>query len=344
MLTDQSHVVGGQGYCDPNREDQGYSFVPASSMSTVIGKVIPRPDEEGSFKIDHGLLFDDSSINNTIQLSKSIDPIGFAAHIKENTLMIPTEQPTQQLRGESPVLIQYDELPYYKTGEQIANVTDVTRDPVSGTLTVNHDGHYTGLGLGTEGSTFGEKLDASIGTIGVTGAKGALGPRGVERPAGYNPDGSLAKPGNDHRTEGERLEDAVRQQAFQTFEGNRAQRRRARAAKQKAAPKHVTNTQTKHVKAALGSVILGKLGQIQLDTTDSIKREVLKTMPLSRFAEVVGGKEIPEYQKRLLDLQQARAEGSLKPELSSLRDQSAKAVADSLRPTVEDTSIEAPVQ
>lgn len=291
MLTDKTHLVGGKGYCDPNREDQGYSFVPAPAMDTTIGKVIPRPDEDGSFEVGTALQFDNNSTNNTIHLSKLIDPINFAAHIKENTPMLPTEQLTKQLRGENKAIMHIDQLPYLKTDEH---------------------GHSTGLGLGTENSSFSEKLNSIMDVVDKATEESSSG--GTES-----------------------LEEALRKQAFQTFEGNRAQRRRARAAKQKATPKHVTNTQTKHVKAALGSVILGKLGQIQQDTTDSIKREVLKTMPLSRFAEVVGGKEIPEYQKRLLDLQQARAEGSLKPELSSLRDQSAKAVADGLKPLYDHT-------
>lgn len=112
--------------------------------------------------------------------------------------------------------------------------------------------------------------------------------------------------------------DGVKKQVERTFSGNRAQRRKAAAVKKKPAPKHVVNTQRSNIKAALGSVILNKLGQVQRDTTDAVKREILKEVPLSGFVEAVTGTTLPAYQKRLFDLQQARADGTLKPELSEL--------------------------
>lgn len=130
----------------------------------------------------------------------------------------------------------------------------------------------------------------------------------------YHAQGPTGTPGD----AGESMADAVRRQALQTFGGNRAERRRNSAKQKKGSSKYLPNMKTKVVKAALGASILGKLGKVQQDTTDAIKRELLKEIPLSEFVESVGGKKLPEYQRRLLDLQQARAEGSLKPELASL--------------------------
>ncbi|ARV76706.1 hypothetical protein PHABIO_75 [Pseudomonas phage Phabio] len=249
MLTDQTYLVGGQGYCDPNRKDQGH----AADLEWLLQTVDKEYD-----------------VNKT-KLSKG------------NSTMLPTEQFTKQLRGQTPVLAQIDELPYHNTGGTPLGQLIEEAEAKKATLTQDENGNVSGMGLG--------------------------------------------------------LEEAVKAEAFKVFEGNRAQRRRAAVAKKKKAPKHVANTQSKHIKAALGAVILGKLGQVQQDTTDAIKREVLKDMPLSRFAEIASGKVIPEYQKRLMDLQQARAEGSLKPELVSLGEQSAKAVADALYPTLEEKGL-----
>lgn len=101
------------------------------------------------------------------------------------------------------------------------------------------------------------------------------------------------------------------------YYGN-AQRRKPKRSGSKKKSKHLPNMKSRVVKAALGSAILSKLGKIQRDTTDAVKREVLKDVPLSGFVEAVTGKTLPDYQKRLLDLQQARAEGSLKPEIAEV--------------------------
>ncbi|MBW6072753.1 hypothetical protein, partial [Pseudomonas aeruginosa] len=68
------------------------------------------------------------------------------------------------------------------------------------------------------------------------------------------------------------------------------------------------------VKALMGGSILAKLSQIQTQTQDGIKREILKNHTLSSFVETVSGEAIPEYQKRLLDKFQERADSKpLKP-------------------------------
>lgn len=173
-------------------------------------------------------------------------------------------------------------------------------------MQLNEAGHVTGLGLGEKiqqssySGTFTKDEERKV--IHISLEDGDPEPeRTVE---------DIAAPAT--------LAEVVQKQALKTVQGNRAQRRKAAAVKKKAAPKHVTNTQKASVKAALGSVILNSLGKIQRDTTDAVKREVLKDLPLSDFVEAVTGKTLPEYQKRLLDLQQARAEGTLKPELESL--------------------------
>lgn len=78
---------------------------------------------------------------------------------------------------------------------------------------------------------------------------------------------------------------------------------------------HLPNMSNRAVKAALGGAILGMLGKAQQTYSDNVKRELLKDAPLSSVIESATGKEIPAYQRRLLDLNQARAEGSLKEEL-----------------------------
>lgn len=91
-----------------------------------------------------------------------------------------------------------------------------------------------------------------------------------------------------------------------------------RTKRKKSKPKssHLPNMSNRVVKAALGAAILGKLGAIQQKHTDAAKREVLATNTLSSVIETVAGKELPDYQRRLMDLNQARAEGSLKPEIA----------------------------
>lgn len=78
---------------------------------------------------------------------------------------------------------------------------------------------------------------------------------------------------------------------------------------------HLPNMNNRVVKAALGAAILGKLGAIQQKNTDAAKASLLVANTLSSVVEAVAGKELPAYQRRLMDLNQARAEGSLKEEL-----------------------------
>ncbi|QEM41779.1 hypothetical protein [Pseudomonas phage vB_PaeM_PS119XW] len=93
-------------------------------------------------------------------------------------------------------------------------------------------------------------------------------------------------------------------------------RMRTRRKKKKGAKrsKHITNCKSGMVKALMGGSILAKLSQIQTQTQDGIKREILKNHTLSSFVETVSGEAIPEYQKRLLDKFQERADSKpLKP-------------------------------
>lgn len=86
-------------------------------------------------------------------------------------------------------------------------------------------------------------------------------------------------------------------------EKNRKQRRKP---KKVSKSKHIVNCNDRRTKTILGANILSMLGKVQQDTQDSIKKEILKEMPLSKFVETVSGKELPDYQKRLLDLHQQR--------------------------------------
>ncbi|ARV76756.1 hypothetical protein PHABIO_125 [Pseudomonas phage Phabio] len=52
-----------------------------------------------------------------------------------------------------------------------------------------------------------EAFNAAGESIGVIGPKGETGPRGPARPAGYNYDGTVVTPDNDHRTEEDRATD-----------------------------------------------------------------------------------------------------------------------------------------
>lgn len=81
---------------------------------------------------------------------------------------------------------------------------------------------------------------------------------------------------------------------------------------------HLPNMNNRVVKAALGAAILGKLGAIQQKNTDAAKASLLVANTLSSVVEAVAGKELPAYQRRLMDLNQARAEGSLKPEIAEV--------------------------
>lgn len=145
-----------------------------------------------------------------------------------------------------------------------------------------------------ENEGFADKIGEALGLnqeeTSLTGGKGDVGPEG-----------------------------AITEALDKLRNGSRADRRRAASNKSKKRhSKYITNAKKSNVKTALGAVILSKLGKIQQDTADTIKREVLKGLPLSEFAEIVGGKELPEYQKRVLDLHQARVDGTMKPELASL--------------------------
>lgn len=270
----------GQGYVDPNRKEQGSSMVLGSAMKTVINRVIPTPDENGSFKIDRadvGLLFGPESINNTIQLSKNINPIALAAHLKELTM-----QEQIQARGETPTIAQIDEMPYFKTTQGVDDLSRLGGGPLVGEpLNINNLHLLKDLEHSSESVDY-KPLPVNEYPVGEQGKVGLKG----------DDDSGLTTP--DIKT--------------------RKQKRK----KSKPKSNHLPNCKSKIVKATLGAAILGRLGKIQQTTADAVKKEVLKDVPLSQFVELMSGKELPAYQKRLLDLQQARAEGTLKPELESL--------------------------
>lgn len=187
--------------------------------------------------------------------------------------------------------------------EEIVNVTDITRDE-HGVLHVGHEEPTKARGQTPHIIHYDEPgyLNTVEGEVGPTGEAGLPG----------DDDSALS---------------------YSTVAARKKKRK-----KSKPKSKHLPNCKSRLVKATLGSAILGMLGKVQQDTSDAIKKEVLKTMPMSEFAEIVGGKELPAYQKRLVDLMQARAEGSLKPELKeALGEDNAKLMAQALQPLYDHT-------
>lgn len=295
---DQNTVVAalGQGYVDPNRKEQSRSIC-LPIVGAMITHPLPTVLESGEIH------FDPNSMSSEMILSSKINPIEFAHHLKEIQMQ--------------------------------AEALNPEIEPSTGTLTFDESGNVSGLGLGVdktvrieldpedpdkEGTIEGiQKLfleqDEQIKLRGETpviahidelpyyatdkqGAEGEAGPVGQPGVKGDD-DSALAKDHVSHM-------------------GIGANKRARRRKKSKPKSKHLPNMKSKVVKAALGAAILTKLGMVQRDTADAVKRDVLKDLPLSGFVEAVTGKTLPDYQKRLLDLQQARAEGTLKPELESL--------------------------
>ena len=87
-------------------------------------------------------------------------------------------------------------------------------------------------------------------------------------------------------------------------------KRRVKRKKSKAKSNHLPNMKNARTKAALGAVILTRLGQVQQDTQDSLKRSLLKELPLADFVELASGEKIPDYQANLLNAMQAKADPS----------------------------------
>jgi hypothetical protein len=84
--------------------------------------------------------------------------------------------------------------------------------------------------------------------------------------------------------------------------------RKPKRKKSKAKSPHIPNMRNATVKRALGASILMKLGQVQQDTQDAMKKALLKELPAADLIESATGKALPDYQANLINGFQAKAD------------------------------------
>lgn len=103
--------------------------------------------------------------------------------------------------------------------------------------------------------------------------------------------------------------------------------KRRKSSKSKKRSKHITNCRSGFAHKLMGMSILAKLGKHQQDFQDGVKKEILQNHTLSSFVETVSGQAIPEYQKRLLDLNQQRHDNpTYEPDDGPLTDKQIEAI------------------
>lgn len=69
------------------------------------------------------------------------------------------------------------------------------------------------------------------------------------------------------------------------------------------------NCKSGTAKATMGAMILNRLGSIQQKSHDQMKAELLKVLPMGELVEASVGVPLPDYQKRLMNLNQQRQQG-----------------------------------
>lgn len=113
--------------------------------------------------------------------------------------------------------------------------------------------------------------------------------------------------------------------------------RKPKRKKSKAKSPHIPNMRNATVKRALGASILMKLGQVQQDTQDAMKKALLKELPAADLIESATGQALPDYQANLINGFQAKADPDA-PVVKRMGEHYAESIDDDApaNPTVEE--------
>ncbi|AEH03476.1 hypothetical protein AVT69_gp050 [Pseudomonas phage PhiPA3] len=91
-------------------------------------------------------------------------------------------------------------------------------------------------------------------------------------------------------------------------QGNRKERRIAGKKQKNKRKKHIANCKSGFHKAVMGSMVLSRLGRVQQDTQDNLKKALLKDHAMADVVEAATGEKLPAYQRNLLNQMQERAQ------------------------------------